>query len=137
MADPADDEAGMVELATRLFNLARAGDATALSAYVDAGVPADLTNENGDSLLMLAAYYGHADAVAALLQRGADPDRTNDRGQAPVAGAVFKSEPQVVRVLLRGGADPEHGQPSAVATARMFGNDEILAELERHVRPAD
>lgn len=116
----------LVELATKLFNLARDGDET-LTAYVDAGVPPDLANDEGNTLVMLAAYHGHAGTVEALLRRGADPNRTNDRGQTPIAGAVFKSEPDVVRALLDGGADPRAGQPSAVETARMFGNPEMLA----------
>ncbi|MET8681635.1 ankyrin repeat domain-containing protein [Streptomyces sp. NPDC004647] len=119
----------VVELATKLFDLARRGDAATLAAYVDAGVPANLTNDQGDSLVMLAAYHGHAGAVEALLSRGADPDRANDRGQTPLAGAVFKGEDEVVRALLAGGADPAAGTPSAVDTARMFGKDELLEQF--------
>lgn len=114
------------ELATRVFDMARDGDAASLAAYLDAGVPVDLTNEKGDTLVMLAAYHGHADAVAVLAARGADVDRLNDRGQAPVAGAVFKGEDAVIRALLAGGANPEAGTPSAVDTARMFGKAEVL-----------
>ncbi|MEU6082488.1 ankyrin repeat domain-containing protein [Streptomyces sp. NPDC047108] len=116
----------VVDLATKLFGLARSGDAAALAAYVDAGVPANLTNDKGDSLVMLAAYHGHAQVVEALLSRGADPDRTNDRGQTPLAGAVFKGEDEVIHALLAAGADPRSGTPSAVDTARMFGKDELL-----------
>ena len=123
--DPADDPA-VQDFATRLFNLARAGGAAALAAYLDAGVPANLTNDRGDTLIMLAAYHGHAPAVQVLLDRGAAPGRPNDRGQTPLAGAVFKGEPEVVRALLDGGADPGTGHPSAIDTARMFGNDEFL-----------
>jgi ankyrin repeat protein len=94
---------------------------------VDAGVPVNLTNDSGDSLLMLAAYHGHPDAVRALLSRGADPGRANDRGQTPLAGAVFKHEPEIVRALLDAGADPAAGQPSAIDTAAMFGNADFLA----------
>jgi ankyrin repeat protein len=121
------DDPEMVEFATRIFGLARAGDTSALASYVDAGVPANLTNDAGDSLLMLAAYHGHADTVRALIARGADPGRANDRGQTPLAGAVFKREPEVVRALLDGGADPHAGQPSAADAARMFGNEDFLA----------
>ncbi|MBT2444584.1 ankyrin repeat domain-containing protein [Streptomyces sp. ISL-36] len=124
MSETPDPE--VVELAGKVFDLARTGDAEALAAYVDAGVPANLTNEKGDSLVMLAAYHGHADAVGTLLARGADADRANDRGQTPLAGAVFKGEDEVVRVLLAGGANPEAGTPSAVDTARMFGKAELL-----------
>lgn len=123
--EPAHDPE-VLELAQKVFDLARRGDTDTLAAYVDAGVPADLTNDKGDTLVMLAAYHGHADAVRALLARGADPNRVNDRGQAPVAGAVFKGEDEVVRALLDGGADPRAGSPSAVDTARMFEKHDLL-----------
>lgn len=116
----------VVELATKIFDLARQGETEALAAYVDAGVPANLTNDRGDSLVMLAAYHGHAAAVRALLERGADADRANDRGQTPLAGAVFKGEDEVISALLDGGADPAAGTPSAQDTARMFGKTELL-----------
>jgi ankyrin repeat protein len=124
MSEAPDPE--VVELATKIFDLARRGETETLVAYVDAGVPADLTNDRGDSLVMLAAYHGHADAVRALLERGAEADRVNDRGQTPLAGAVFKGEEAVIRVLLAVGADPAAGTPSAVDTARMFAKTDLL-----------
>lgn len=127
--DEAEPDADVIELATKLFGLARSGDADQLMAYVEAGVDANLSNQHGDSLVMLAAYHGHAATVRGLLQRGADPNRANDRGQTPLAGAVFKSEPEVVAALMAGGADPEAGAPSAVATARMFERADLLALL--------
>ena len=117
----------VLEPAEQLFDLARRGDTTRLAARIDdGGVPLDLTNDRGDTLLMLAAYHGHADAVRVLLDRGAEADRANDRGQTPLAGAVFKGEEAVIRVLLDGGADASAGMPSAVDTARMFGKTELL-----------
>jgi ankyrin repeat protein len=124
MTEAPDPE--VVELATKIFDLARQGQTEALVAYVDAGVPASLTNDRGDSLVMLAAYHGHADAVRALLARGAAADQINDRGQTPLAGAVFKGETEVIKALLEGGADPAAGTPSALDTARMFGKTELL-----------
>ncbi|WP_255954258.1 ankyrin repeat domain-containing protein [Streptomyces odontomachi] len=124
MSEAPDPE--VVELATKIFDLARQGETDALAAYVDAGVPANLTNDRGDSLVMLAAYHGHAGTVRALLDRGAAADRANDRGQTPLAGAVFKGEEAVIRVLLDAGADPAAGTPSARDTARMFGKTDVL-----------
>ncbi|WP_405557245.1 ankyrin repeat domain-containing protein [Streptomyces sp. NBC_01171] len=122
----------VVELATKIFDLARQGRTEELVAYVDAGVPVGLTNDRGDCLVMLAAYHGHADAVRALLRRGADADRVNDRGQTPLAGAVFKGETAVIQALLDGGADPAAGTPSAIDTARMFGKIELLELFGAH-----
>ncbi|MGI6878251.1 ankyrin repeat domain-containing protein [Microbacterium sp. gxy059] len=116
---PDDD---VVAFASRLFDLARAGD-QALLACVDQGVSADLANGAGDTLLMLAAYSGHAALVAGLIERGADPNRANDRGQTPLAGAVFKGHDDVARILADAGADPDAGTPSAREAAAMFGRE--------------
>ncbi|MCC3322307.1 ankyrin repeat domain-containing protein [Gordonia bronchialis] len=101
--------------------MARTGDRDTLVAYVDAGVPVNLRNQSGDTLLMLAAYHGHAGTVEALIQRGADVGLANDKGQTPLAGAVFKGHDDVVAALVAAGADPQAGTPSAAQAATMFG----------------
>ncbi|GGS68551.1 ankyrin repeat domain-containing protein [Nonomuraea spiralis] len=121
-----DGDPELEAFATRMFDLARAGDTEALRAYVEAGVPVNLSNSKGDTLLMLAAYHGHAETVRMLVASGADPDRANDRGQTPLAGAVFKKESDVVRALPEAGADPRAGTPSALDTARMVENDQFI-----------
>jgi ankyrin repeat protein len=108
-------DAEITDLVSRLFDWARSGDAAILAAYVDAGVPVNLTNTNGDTLVMLASYYGHESAVAALIARGADVDRHNNRGQTPLAGAVFKNDTTIIELLLLADADPLSGSPSALA----------------------
>lgn len=116
-------------LAHKLFDAAREGNAELLRSYLAAGVPATLTNNAGDTLLMLAAYHGHASAVQVILQHGGDPNTANDRGQTPLAGAVFKGYPEVVQALVQAGADADAGTPSARAAAQMFARADILALL--------
>lgn len=113
----------LVDLAHQVLDLARRGDSERLVAYVEAGVPADLTDAAGNTLLMLGAYHGHVDVVRALASRGADVDRLNDRGQSPLAGALFKGEDEVVAVLRAAGADLDAGSPSARETAAWFERD--------------
>ncbi|CAK7225367.1 hypothetical protein SCUCBS95973_005839 [Sporothrix curviconia] len=113
-----------IVLAQRLYNGARAGDLALFQQALPAGLPANMANEKGDTLLMLAAYYGHANLVRLLLQHGADPNRLNDKGQSPLAGAVFKAEDAVVETLLEGGADPEFGTPTALDTIVMFRQED-------------
>ena len=128
-AEPADGpDERLVDLAHQMFDLARAGHTERLAAYVRAGVPVDLTDASGNTLLMLAAYHGRPETVQALAELGADVDRPNDRGQTPLAGAVFKDEGEVVAVLLAAGADPDVGRPTARETAAMFGRGELLAD---------
>lgn len=122
------DGSDPVALANWLFDLARQGDAARLAAYVDAGAPVDLTDAEGNTLLMLAAYHDQPATVAALVERGADVEAQNRRGQSPLAGAVFKQADEVVRVLLEAGADPDAGTPTARETAQMFGRPELFGE---------
>ncbi|KAG5928726.1 hypothetical protein E4U42_000090 [Claviceps africana] len=109
-----------IALAGRMYDAARAGDLDIFRQALPAGLPPNMTNQRGDTLLMLAAYHGHADLVKLLIQHGADPNRLNDKGQSPLAGAVFKKEDAVVEVLLDGGADPEYGNPNALQCMNMF-----------------
>lgn len=103
-----------------MFDLARSGETDELMSYIDRRAPVNLSNEKGDTLLLLAAYYGHAGTVAALLSRGADHARVNEKGQTALAAAVFKQSADTVAHLLAAGADPDLGGQSARATAQFF-----------------
>jgi ankyrin repeat protein len=122
---------GVIELARKVFDLAREGLTEELAEYVDAGVPVNLTNDKGDTLLILAAYHGHPETVAALLARGADHGRANDRGQTALAAAVFRQSAETVTRLLEAGADPDAGGPSARATASFFELPAMSELLDR------
>ncbi|EJD40160.1 ankyrin [Auricularia subglabra TFB-10046 SS5] len=115
-----------LDFASKMFDLARNGETEQLEAYLDAGLPANLTNHTGATLLMLAAYHGHAATVAALVKRGADVNALNDKGQSPLAGAVFKGEEEVVKILVEARADPNAGQPSAMQAATVFNKPQYL-----------
>ena len=111
------------------FDHAREGNVDRLLEKLDAGVPADLTNGTGDTLLILAAYHRQPDAVRALLGRGADHARVNDRGQTALAAAAFRQDAEIVSELLCAGADPHLGPRSAVAVATFFDLPEMLSLL--------
>ena len=135
MTDQSDERVELteeqVEFLNSVFDLVRAGDAEAVAAYVDRGVPVDLTNSNGDTLLLLAAYHEHPDLVRALLQRGADPNPVNGRGQTALVAAVFRQNLVIVEALLGAGADPALGSPDARATAVYFQLPVMTSLLNR------
>ncbi|RZT87977.1 hypothetical protein EV383_4911 [Pseudonocardia sediminis] len=125
-----DDEA--LELAHRMFDLARGGETGRLAGYLDAGVPVEITDPKGDTLLILAAYHGHPDTVAALLARDADPNRVNDRGQTALAAATFAQSEASVTALLDAGGDPSAGSPSALGAAEHFDLPRMRELLREH-----
>jgi ankyrin repeat protein len=133
LEDLTPDELALLQSA---FDLAREGDVGQLSELVDKGIPVNLTNGAGDTLLILAAYHSHPELVRALLERGADHARVNDRGQTALAAAVFRRDPESVGLLLGAGADPDHGPKSAVAIATFFDLPEMLALLGRSSDPS-
>ncbi|KAF8871414.1 ankyrin repeat-containing domain protein [Infundibulicybe gibba] len=115
--------------AHKIFDAARNGDTDLVIAAVDAGLPLNLTNEKGNTLLMLSAYAGHLPLVQALLTRSADVNSMNDNGQSIIAGAVFKGYADIVTALAKAGADPRRGRPSAVEAAHMFHRTEMMEVL--------
>lgn len=123
-----DDEVAFLH---GVLDFARDGRTEELAAVLDRGVPANLTNAAGDTLLILAAYHDHPSTVRMLLDRGADPDRVNDRGQTALGAAVFRRSAESVSLLLDHGADPEAGERSASDIARFFGLDEMAALFAR------
>ncbi|MGE9808424.1 ankyrin repeat domain-containing protein [Janibacter sp. G1551] len=118
-----EDSARVAALAA---DLAREGRTAELLEFLEHGVPVDLADGDGNTLLMLASYHGHAETVAALIGRGADVDARNGRDQSPVAGALFKGEKAVVQALVAAGADLDAGTPSARQAAEMFGTQALL-----------
>jgi ankyrin repeat protein len=87
MAEWTDAE---LDFLAETFDLARRGGVRELVERIVGGVPVNLTNAAGDTLLILAAYHDHPDTVVALPAEGADTSRVNDRGQTALAAAVFR-----------------------------------------------
>ncbi|MFD6531028.1 ankyrin repeat domain-containing protein [Streptomyces sp. NPDC060184] len=110
------------------MDLAREGRTDELTEFVRHGLPVDVMDAGGNTLLMLASYHGHADTVRALLALGADPDLRNARDQSPLAGALFKGADEVAVILREAGADPDAGTPTARAAASLFGRRHLLPD---------
>jgi ankyrin repeat protein len=111
------------------FECARDGDTARLTELLHLGVPVNLTNDRGDTLLILSAYHRHPGTVDVLLARGADVERVNDNGQTAHGAAAFRQDVGIVEALLGAGADPDTGARSARAITQFFGLDAIAALL--------
>lgn len=112
-----DEEAA--QFAEQVFDVARSGDATMLARLLEKGLPPNLRNHNGDTLLMLATYHGHLEAAKVLLEHKADPLIANDKNQLPMAGAAFKGNLPMVQLLVEQGT-PVDGASADGRTALMM-----------------
>lgn len=118
-----------------MFDHARQGDASTLARLLSLGVPVNLRNEKGDTLLMLACYYGHLDATRVLLEHSADTEIYNDNGQLPLAAAVFKDYRDIAELLLARGAKVDGAAPdgrTALMMAAMFNRTGMLDLMLAH-----
>ncbi|NDK30813.1 ankyrin repeat domain-containing protein [Nesterenkonia haasae] len=121
-----------LEFLHSMLDLARSGKSAELLDFIDQGIPVNLTNAQGDSLLILSAYNDHAELVSGLIERGADVDRVNDRGQTALSCAVFRQNYDITTSLLAAGADPHLGGQNAYAVIEMFGLDAMRTLLQEH-----
>lgn len=118
-----------LDLLRQSFQWARTGDVVQMENLLTVGAPPNLTNERGDTLLILAAYHRQPNIVALLLRHGADVQRFNDNGQTALGAAVFRSASDIVALLLDAGADPDGGPKSARQVAEFFDLMEMTALL--------
>jgi len=114
-----NDRPSTAPAATRAGNLARSGDTSQLAIQLDSGLAVDTANERGDTLLLLACYYGRDDCVEMLLRRGASVDQANNKGQRPLTGASFKGYLGIVKQLIAAGARLEE-EDSSIKTPLMY-----------------
>lgn len=100
-----EEEKRYEELCQMAFNMARSDECEELEKMINAGLPINLKNHKGNSLLMLASYNGAFKTTQMLLNHGANADERNDRGQTPLAGVCFKGDFPMVKLLVENGAD--------------------------------
>jgi uncharacterized protein len=71
-------------------NLIKRGDEHALRAALASGLDPNLVNQNGWSLLMLAAVEGDLPIARALLDHGANPALRNNKSETALTLATHR-----------------------------------------------
>lgn len=100
-------------MSTELLNAVLANDVAKATALLKGGADCNTSNEEGATLLMLAAGAGHIEMVEMLIAAGAEVDATDARGWTALMKGLFNYElnrgfPDVVSALIEAGADIEH-----------------------------
>jgi ankyrin repeat protein len=88
-------------------NLIKRGDAPALTTALADGLDPNAINQNGWSLLMLAAVEGDLPVARALLDHGANPALQNNKSETALTLATHRGFDLFVALLN------EHPTPSA------------------------
>jgi ankyrin repeat protein len=127
------EERRYVELQQMALDFAREGETEPLAAMLLHGLPPNLADAKGNSLLMLASYNGNLETGRMLLEYGAEVDSRNDRGQTPLGGVAFKGYEEIVTLLLEYGAaiDADNGGGmTPLMFAAMFGRSKVVEKLK-------
>lgn len=126
------EEKRYAQLQAMALDHARHGESESLAAMIEHGLPANLSDEMGNTLLMLASYNGNLETTRMLLEHGAIVDRRNDRGQTPLGGVAFKGFHEIALLLLEHGADIDAdngGGMTPIMFAAMFGRIRVVEQL--------
>lgn len=96
------------------------------------GVQPDFQDEQGRTLLTVAAQHGELAAVRGLLAQGAHPDRPGAQGKTPLGMAAWRGHELVVRELLLVGADVQRADARGQAPlhlAAQMGRLRVMSML--------
>ena len=126
-----------------LIDAAKAADAAAVRALVDAGADVNAAQSDGATALHWAAYREDFETVALLIRAGANVNKANDLGVTPLLLACTNGHAELVEALLAAGADPGAALPSgetplmAASRAGSLGAVESLLQRGADVNDAE
>lgn len=122
---------------SEIYTAARNGEIKQVLDFLNSGFDIQQKNENGHSVLMIAAYNGHYDLSEMLIQKGADIDSVDGKGNSIIMGVVFKGHNSIFDLLVRHGANLEHSnlkEQTALDLAIMFGKRDLIFKINQQLK---
>jgi len=104
----------MDEAFDRIYDDIKYGRLAAVEEFLNQGGNPNLTNKNGWTLVMSAAFKGNSRILSLLLERGANINSINVAGCSALSLAAGSGHQKCVKLLLAQGADVQVrplGQP--------------------------
>lgn len=86
---------------THWFDAAITGDVVLIKKYLKKGISIDVTDEDGDTALIIASSYGYLNVVDLLIKKGANVNFQNDKGRTAVMTASSKGEIATLDLLIK------------------------------------
>ena len=118
-----------------ILNAVQSGDIATVKKFLDEGVPVDLTDEEGWSLLHHAAALGQVEVINLLCEKGCRVDLIDNEGRTPLHYAAINGDIEIIRLLIEMGnnvnsVDNEGNTP--LKWSVMCEQNAAIEELTKH-----
>ena len=112
-----------------VINAAKLGDAAEIAQEVSRGLDPNITDANGNTLLIIAAREDQPRVVEALLKYRVKINARNPVGDTALMLAALRGNTRVVELLLQAGAAPDHSGWNPLLYASFEGHTAIVDML--------
>ena len=118
-----------------ILDAVQSGDIATVKTFLDDGVPVDLTDKEGWSLLHHAAALGQVDVINLLREKGCCVDLIDNEGRTPLHYAATNGDIETIRLLMAMGSnvnsvDNEGNTP--LKWSVMYEQNAAIEELTKH-----
>lgn len=116
-----------------ILKLAKNNNPLAIKSAIKNGSDPNLTNKNGITALMIAAYNGYDDIVDYLCKKS-DIDKQDSKGYTALMLAIIKNQKTSFRILIKNRANlniKNHKAQTAYDLAVSYNNTSIIGDLEK------
>lgn len=117
------------------ITLVQMGGHYSIKYALEKGANVNTTNEQNQTALMVAVYFGHEDVVSLLLEHGAKVEKMGNHGETALGTAALRGLDDIAQRLLLHGTDPDGAKnlgKTALSQAAICGSLSMTRLLLLH-----